>query len=307
MWPSEMLQNEIIGLFFFSLLSLLSLCYTLSCRLLDFLNVMTYDFHGAWDSFTGHNSPLYRSSFDDNDNIYYNVDFAMKYWKDQGAPAEKLMVGFATYGRTFRTASAAHGVGAPASGPASAGPYTREAGFWSYYEICTFLQGSSLNWIDEQSVPYAVKGNEWVGFDNRQSYAIKAQYLKDNHYGGAFIWALDLDDFLGQFCGQGNYPLISHLRSLLGTDFPITPPTTRPPTSSTEGAVPPTDVGTGAPTKSTTTPVSESDFCAGKADGLYANDKNENAFHQCFNGQSYLHSCPPNLAFNDKCKCCDWA
>lgn len=59
----------------------------------------------------------------------------MKYWKDQGAPAEKLMVGFATYGRTFRTASAAHGVGAPASGPASAGPYTREAGFWSYYEV----------------------------------------------------------------------------------------------------------------------------------------------------------------------------
>lgn len=59
----------------------------------------------------------------------------MTYWRDQGAPVEKLMVGFATYGRTFRTSSAANGVGAPASGAASAGAYTREAGFWSYYEV----------------------------------------------------------------------------------------------------------------------------------------------------------------------------
>lgn len=59
----------------------------------------------------------------------------MRYWRDQGAPLEKLMVGFVTYGRTFRTSSASNGVGAPASGPASVGPYTREAGFWSYYEV----------------------------------------------------------------------------------------------------------------------------------------------------------------------------
>ena len=59
----------------------------------------------------------------------------MKYWRDQGAPLEKLLMGFATYGRTFRTSSATNGVGAAASGAASAGPYTREAGFWSSYEV----------------------------------------------------------------------------------------------------------------------------------------------------------------------------
>lgn len=59
----------------------------------------------------------------------------MRYWRDNGTPVEKLRMGFAAYGRTFRLTSSNTGVGAPASGPASAGPYTREAGFWSYYEV----------------------------------------------------------------------------------------------------------------------------------------------------------------------------
>lgn len=63
----------------------------------------------------------------------------MKYWRDNGTPVEKLRMGFAAYGRTFRLTSATAGVGAPASGPASAGPFTREAGFWSYYEVLQVL------------------------------------------------------------------------------------------------------------------------------------------------------------------------
>lgn len=42
-------------------------------RHLDFINVMTYDFHGAWERFTGHNSPLYRGSQDSGDLIYFNT------------------------------------------------------------------------------------------------------------------------------------------------------------------------------------------------------------------------------------------
>ncbi|XP_053542057.1 acidic mammalian chitinase isoform X1 [Ictalurus punctatus] len=182
---------------------------------LDFISVMTYDFHGTWESFTGHNSPLYQWSQETGNQIYLNSNYSMTYWKNQGAPVEKLMMGFATYGRTFQLSSTASGLGAPTSGPASAGTYTREAGVWSYYEICTFLQGTSIQWIQDQKVPYATKGGQWVGFDTKESFDTKVTYLKDNNFGGAFVWALDLDDFTGQFCGLGSYPLISELKTLL--------------------------------------------------------------------------------------------
>ncbi|KAL7860034.1 hypothetical protein SRHO_G00151810 [Serrasalmus rhombeus] len=286
-------------------------------KYLDFISVMTYDFHGAWDSFTGHNSPLYRSSHDRGELIYFNTDYAMKYWRDQGAPAEKLRMGFATYGRTFRLTSTASGVGAPASGAASAGTYTREAGFWSYYEICTFLQGTSIQWIEDQKVPYATKGNEWVGFDTQESYETKVRYLKNNHFGGAFVWALDLDDFAGQFCRKGNYPLISHLKKLLNTDLPPLPslspnPTPRPGTTETTHAEPPKTSGPAEPLKTTAPPAPPteapgSELCTGKPDGIYPNPDDQKSFIQCANGRTFTQYCPSGTVYNNNCKCCNWS
>uniref|UniRef100_A0A8C6PFT4 Acidic mammalian chitinase-like n=1 Tax=Nothobranchius furzeri TaxID=105023 RepID=A0A8C6PFT4_NOTFU len=181
----------------------------------DFINVMTYDYHGHWEPVTGHNSPLYRSSVDSGSKLHYNINSSVSYWLTLGAPADKLLLGFPTYGRTYRLSASADGLGAPSNGPADAGPYTRTAGFWAYYEVCTFLQGTTINWIDDQKVPYAFKNSEWVGFDNKESYEIKVRYLQEQKYGGAFVWALDLDDFAGKFCSQGSHPLLAHLHKLL--------------------------------------------------------------------------------------------
>lgn len=45
------------------------------------------------------------------------------------------------------------------------------------HQTCSFLKGTSVQWIDSQKVPYAVKGNQWVGFDNQRSYDAKVQYI----------------------------------------------------------------------------------------------------------------------------------
>ena len=41
------------------------------------------------------------------------------------------------------------------------------------FQICTFLKGAKLEWMEDQKVPYAHKNNEWVGFDTRESYETK--------------------------------------------------------------------------------------------------------------------------------------
>ncbi|KAM6925068.1 acidic mammalian chitinase-like [Xenentodon cancila] len=273
-------------------------------KYLDFINVMTYDFHGTWETITGHNSPLYKGSHETGDNVYLNTDFAMRYWRDKGTSVEKLNMGFAVYGRTFRLSTQNHQLGAPASGPASAGVFTREAGFWSYYEICTFLQGASVQLIEDQKVPYATKQSEWVGYDNKESFNTKVRYLKDNRFGGAFVWALDLDDFNGLFCGLGNYTLISHLRSLLVSDLPplptsetiqlkVTPSTNEDPLHT-------------KPQPRPTEATSSENFCATKIGGLYAKPDAPGFFYSCANGITWIQMCPDNLVFKDSCKCCDW-
>ncbi|XP_004641792.1 oviduct-specific glycoprotein [Octodon degus] len=180
-------------------------------RLLDFINILSYDLHGSWEKFTGHNSPLFSLPDDPKSSAY-----AMKYWQRLGAPSEKLMMGLPTYGRTFRLRKASkNGLQAAAMGPASPGKYTKQAGFLAYYEVCSFVQRARKHWIDYQCVPYAFKGKEWVGYDDAVSFNHKAMFVKREHFGGAMVWTLDMDDVRGTFCGTGPFPLVYILNELL--------------------------------------------------------------------------------------------
>ncbi|XP_037008287.2 oviduct-specific glycoprotein [Artibeus jamaicensis] len=180
-------------------------------RLLDFISVLTYDLHGSWEKFTGHNSPLYSLLGDPKSSAH-----AMSYWREWGAPSEKLLMGFPTYGRTFHLRHASENwLRAEALGPAPPGKYTKQPGFLAYYEICSFLRGAKKEWIHHQSVPYAYRGEEWLGYDDATSFRYKALYIKKEHFGGAMVWTLDLDDVRGTFCGTGPFPLVCVLRHLL--------------------------------------------------------------------------------------------
>ncbi|XP_055474134.1 chitinase-like protein 3 [Psammomys obesus] len=184
---------------------------------LDYIQVMTYNLHGSQDGYTGGNSPLYKSINDSGINTFLNVDYIMTYWNENGAASEKLIVGFPTYGQTFTLSDPSNtGIGAPTASAGVLGPYTEMSGTWAYYEICTFLNdGATEAWDAAQEVPYAYQGNKWVGYDNVKSFHIKAEWLKQNNLGGAMLWTLDMDDFTGFFCNQGQFPLTSILKNAL--------------------------------------------------------------------------------------------
>ncbi|KAK2851711.1 hypothetical protein Q5P01_007987 [Channa striata] len=301
---------------------------------LDLINVLTFDFNGPWENVTGHHSPLYRGSHDTGDKIYSNTDYAMQYWRNQGAPAQKLNLGLAAYGWAFTLSSTSTDVGAPASGPGEEGCYTGTEGFWAYYETCLYTEGVPIQrLIPDQKVPYAVTENQWVGFDNLDSLDTKVSYLQTNSFGGAFVWSVDLDDFRGEFCKKGNNPFISHLHDLLVSaattvlETITTTPTTTIPTSTTTTTTAATTTPiptstTTTPSTTTTTPTATNTatttptptttggisltFCQGKSDGLYSNPNNPTIFYRCSNQYTYPQTCPPPLVFSASIKACDW-
>ena len=48
-------------------------------------------------------------------------------------------------------------------------------------QLCEkFVAGAERHWIDEQSVPYAVLGDQWYGYDDDDSIEAKVQLSHDN-------------------------------------------------------------------------------------------------------------------------------
>lgn len=288
---------------------------------LDFINLMAYDLHGSWESFTGFNAPLYA-----NDQL--NVDFAVDYWLSHGCPPEKLILGLGTYGRSFSLSnSAANQPGDSAKGAGSRGRLTGEGGFLAYYEICENLnQGWTSVFDNNAQTPYAYKSDQWVGYDNELSLRIKAQYAMSKNLGGIMFWALDLDDFSGSFCGQGNYPLIRSAIAGMGssqpvvnpvTNVPITnapvtnAPVTNPPITNAPVTNPPATnaLNTNSPQITTRAPTGSGvcqgrDYYADRASGC-------TYFYQCmFMGtqweRAHRMACPAGLLFDNNIKTCNW-
>nr|BAV14641.1 chitinase [Todarodes pacificus] len=254
----------------------------------DFITVMTYDLHGAWEKFTGHNSPLYVRSDEQGDQRYLNMKWAMDYWVSKGAPKSILNVGMALYGRGFTLTNKANTKpGASTKGPCHAGRFTREKGFQSYYEICDMIKtGGTVHWIKEQESPYVVKGDQWIGYDNPKSLAIKVNWVKAGGYGGIAVWALPLDDF-GGMCGGEKYPLMKTIVRTLGDSVV---PSEGPPVIT--------------PKPPTLAPNKDNALCAGKPDGTYAHPTSCTDYVLCEGGITYKDHCLSGM-WNDMIKACD--
>ncbi|XP_022207565.2 serine-rich adhesin for platelets [Nilaparvata lugens] len=190
-------------------------------RYLDFMNILSYDYHSAFEPAVNHHSPLYSLQEDDEYNFdaELSIDYTIKHYLKSGADRDKLVLGIPTYGRSYTLFNPdSTALGSPADGPGEQGEATREKGYLAYYEICQSLN-SEKDWKIEQPKlgamgPYAYKDKQWVGYDDAFIVKEKAKYVNDKNLGGIMFWSIDNDDFRGK-CHDRPYPLIEAGKEML--------------------------------------------------------------------------------------------
>lgn len=169
-------------------------------KTLDFINIMTYDYHGSWENTTNHQAPLYAdpsraAGIDGKYNISYTVDL---YLKDGIDPA-KLNLGAPLYGRTWAGVGPANnGLYQPSTG---AGSGTWEKGVIDFFDLANKLKNQpdvyKLYWDEAAQVPYvyapSIEGGWFSTFENKQSLGKKIDLIMEKGLGGMMFWEADAD------------------------------------------------------------------------------------------------------------------
>lgn len=207
----------------------------------DFINLMSYDMHGSWETQVNHHAPLYQRAYDTSTN---NIDYVVNYYISKGYPASKIILGIPLYGRSWTLSSTTTTPLAPASGAGAQGTYTREAGLLAYYEICANVKSAGWQVFQDSTGaagPYSVSPTSpkiWVGYDDAAMATKKAQYVLAKGLGGAMVWDVSMDDFRNT-CGAGANPVMTAIKSTLSGSAPL-PTTTLAPISTTTTTAPTT-------------------------------------------------------------------
>ncbi|MGW2259301.1 glycosyl hydrolase family 18 protein [Streptomyces sp. NPDC001780] len=167
---------------------------------MDWFNVMTYDFFGAFAAQgpTAPHSPL--TSYAGIPQAGFNSAEAIAKFKAQGVPASKLLLGIGFYGRGWTGVSQA-APGGTATGPA---PGTYEPGIEDY----KVLKNTCPPTGTVAGTSYAKCGSNWWSYDTPATVTSKMAWAKQQGLGGAFFW-----DFTGD---TANGELVSAINGGLG-------------------------------------------------------------------------------------------
>lgn len=187
--------------------------------LVDNLNVMAYDMHGAFDSTSDFQAPWNMQTNDPYESTGYAINLALNQYISFGVPANKIVVGIPAYGRAMEISTLNnYGLYQPVTGTptgdyddGSSGatgvflykciinPTTCNANSSTISALTFITQGNSiyttLSSQAQQPWGYGAtpQGNIFITYDDVASTTYKATQVMNNNMAGAMIWELDGD------------------------------------------------------------------------------------------------------------------
>ncbi|GKT48622.1 chitotriosidase-1 [Colletotrichum spaethianum] len=157
----------------------------------DFVNVMSYDLHGIWDSTNPIGSHIFAHS-----NLTEIEEALNLLWRND-VPAKKLNLGLGFYGRSFTLVDPlCTSPGCGFRGGANKGPCSDNSGTLTYREIQQIIKDKKLTphhdkkagvkWINWDQ-------DQWVSYDDADTFKQKIDFANDQGLSGLLIWAIDQD------------------------------------------------------------------------------------------------------------------
>ncbi|RGA05723.1 chitinase [Microbispora triticiradicis] len=164
--------------------------YAGAAQYVDWYNVMTYDYFGAWAAQgpTAPHSPL--TSYSGIPTAGFYSDAAVQKLRSKGVPAAKLLLGIGFYGRGWTGVTQS----APGGTATGAAPGTYEAGIEDY----KVLRNSCPATGTVAGTAYAKCGSNWWSYDTPATIGGKMTYAKNQGLGGAFFWEFSGDTADGE-------------------------------------------------------------------------------------------------------------
>ena len=158
----------------------------------DFFNVMAYDFHGTWETSTGH-----QSAFTGDPNGY-DIKSAVGLYLAAGVDPGKIVLGAPLYTRGW-SGVADGGDGGYLEKASGAAPGTFEAGVYDYKDLLAQLKdpasGWKLYWDDKAQAAYLYNPAKGLfsSFETPTSIAQKSDWAEAMGLGGMMFWDITND------------------------------------------------------------------------------------------------------------------
>ncbi len=205
-------------------------------KYLDYLNMMTYDFHGSWNGYVGPQSAVFSDPRDTETAQLpipvLSIDWAFKYFRGV-LPADKINIGVpyytrgwknvtpgaypgGLYGRAAMSGGGADGIDGVWNDPPPAEP----SGTNSIYHMMNLLDDPSLGyelfWDDVTQTSYVWNESKkvFLTHEDERSMAAKIQYVIDNGIGGYMVWELSgdykYDEEAGEYVSGDTLTTLAH-------------------------------------------------------------------------------------------------
>ncbi|KAK2748096.1 Endochitinase 1 [Myotisia sp. PD_48] len=170
--------------------------------LLDFWNIMTYDFAGSWDTTSGHMSNIYPST-DLPSSTPFSSEKALTDYIAYGIDPKKIILGMPLYGRAFEKTE---GIGQNFTG---IGPGTWEPGVYDYKVLPQAGAKVTEDKTLGASYSYDAAKKFLISYDTPAIAKQKTEYLMSKKLGGAMWWETSSDK-------TGSLSLVGTVLSTLG-------------------------------------------------------------------------------------------